>query len=100
MNTNFATVGRPFDDPCCSAVGAFVFTLLIVRATEHFDSRYLTGTVLSGAFLIPVLFWTRRAGRRLAAGKTARKHATQFLWSCIFFIMLSLSFGIAVTRVV
>ena len=37
----------------------------------------------------------RREVRRLAASETARKHATQFLWSYIFFIMISLVFGMA-----
>jgi len=37
----------------------------------------------------------RREVRRLAASETARKHATQFLWSYIFFIMISLIFGMA-----
>jgi hypothetical protein len=36
-----------------------------------------------------------RRVRRLAASETARKHATQFLWSYIFFIMISLIFGMA-----
>jgi len=37
----------------------------------------------------------RREVRRLAASETARKHATQFLWSYIFFIMISMVFGMA-----
>ncbi len=44
-----------------------------------------------------VLFWTRRALRRLATGEIVKKHAGQFLWSCIFFSMLSLMFGMAVS---
>jgi hypothetical protein len=55
---------------------------------------------LSNAFLIFVLLWTWRAGRRLAASEAAKRHATQFLWSCIFFSMLSFSFGSAVTGVI
>jgi hypothetical protein len=37
----------------------------------------------------------RREVRRLAASETARKHATQFLWSYIFLIMICLVFGMA-----
>ena len=44
-----------------------------------------------------VLFWTRRAVRRLATGEIANKHAGPFLWSCIFFSMLSFMFGMAVS---
>jgi hypothetical protein len=77
-----------------------VFGLFLVRTIKQFDSRYVTGMVLSGAFLISVLFWTRRAGRRLATSDTAKKHAGEFLWSCIFFSMVSLGFGMAVTAVI
>jgi hypothetical protein len=47
--------------------------------------------------LIFDLFWTRREVRRLAASETAKKHATQFLWSGIFFSMVSLGLGMAVS---
>jgi uncharacterized membrane-anchored protein len=77
-----------------------MFGLFLVDTSKHLDSRFVTGMVLSGAFLIFVLFWTRRVVRRLAANEIARKDATQFLWSCIFFSMLSFSFGVAVTGVV
>ena len=56
--------------------------------------------VLCGAFLICVLFSTRREVRRFATSEKAEKHADQFLWSCIFFSMLSFSFGIAVTTLI
>jgi hypothetical protein len=98
--TNSTTVGKLFADAYCAAVGAFVFGLFLVRSMQRFDSRYVTGMVLSGAFLISVMLWTRRAGRRLATSESAKKHATQFLWSCIFFSMLSFSFGMAVTAVI
>jgi uncharacterized membrane-anchored protein len=64
---------------------------------KHFDSLYVAGLVLSGAFLMFVLYWTRRATRRLAASETARKSASTFLWSCIIFSMISLSLGIQVS---
>jgi len=56
--------------------------------------------VLFGVSLIFDLFWTRREVRRLAASETAKKHATQFLWSCIFFSMVSLGLGMAVSGIV
>jgi hypothetical protein len=40
---------------------------------------------------------TRRVVRWLACGEIANKHASQFLWSCIFFSMLSFMFGMAVS---
>jgi hypothetical protein len=43
-----------------------------------------------------VLFWTRRAVRRLATGEVASKHARQFLWSCIFFSAYPFMLGMAV----
>lgn len=100
MNTNFTIVGKLFAHACCAALGAFMFGLFVAGAIKHIDSRYFTGMVLYGGFLIFVLFWTRRAVQRLAASETAREHATQFLWSCIFFSMLSFGFGMAVTAVI
>jgi hypothetical protein len=79
----------------CAAPSALVFGFCLVRMIKHFDSIYLTVMVLFGASLIADLLWTRREVRRLAAGKIANKAATQFLWSCIFFSMLSFGLGIA-----
>lgn len=61
--------------------------------------------VLSGALLIFALFRTRRAVRPLATAKhstseTPKKSARQFLASCIFFTMISSTFGVAVSGVV
>lgn len=53
--------------------------------------------VLSGASLACVLFWTRREVGTVAASEAAKKHAGQFLWSCVFFCMLSFMFGMAVS---
>jgi uncharacterized membrane-anchored protein len=100
MSTNSTAVRKLFAYAYCVAVGSFVFGLFLVRTIEHFDIRYVTGMVLCGAFLICVLFWTHREVRRSAISETAGKHADQFLWSCIFFSMLSLSFGIAVTALI
>jgi len=90
-----STTWKLFAHACGAAVGAFVFGMCLVRTIERFDSRYVTGMVLSGAFLISALFWAWRARRRIAASEAAKKHATQFLWSCISFSMISLVFGMA-----
>jgi hypothetical protein len=100
MSTGSITVGKLFSYAYCAAVGAFVFGLFLVRIVEHFDIRYVTGMVLCGAFLICVLFWTHREVRRSATSEIAKKHADQFLWSCMLFSMLSLSFGIALTALI
>ena len=81
----------------CAAPGALVFGFCLVRTIEHFDNLYLTVTVLFGTSLIADLLWTRREVRRLAASEIAKKAAAQFLWSCIFFSMLSFGLGMAVS---
>jgi hypothetical protein len=53
--------------------------------------------VLFGAVLIADLLWTRHEVRRLATSEIAKQAATQFLWSCIFFSMISFSLGMAVS---
>ncbi len=85
---------------CCGAVGAFVFGLCLASSIKRFDGLSFAVTIL---VLIPVisdLFWTRREVRRLAAGKAADQQAIQFLWSYLFFTMLSTGFGIAVMAVI
>jgi len=79
----------------CAAPGAFVFGFCLVRTTKQFDGLYLTVMVLFGVSLLADLLWTRRDVRRLAGNEVARKAATQFLWSCIFFSMLSFGLGMA-----
>jgi hypothetical protein len=81
----------------CAAPSALVFGFCLVRMIKHVDSLYLTLMALFGVSLIADLLWTRREVRRLAADKIANKAATQFLWSCIFFSMLSFGLGIAVS---
>jgi uncharacterized membrane-anchored protein len=100
MSINSTTVRKLFAYAYCAAVGSFVFGLFLVRTIERFDIRYVTGMVLCGAFLVCVLFSTRREVRRFATSETAEQHADQFLWSCIFFSMLSFGFGIAVTALI
>jgi hypothetical protein len=81
----------------CAAPSAFVLGVFLVRTIKYLNILDFTLVVLSGASLMFALFWTRRAVRRLATGEIANKHAGQFLWSCIFFSMLSFMFGMAVS---
>ena len=81
----------------CAAPSAFVFGVFVIRTIKYFNILDVTVVVLSGASLMFVLFWTRREVQRLATSEIANKHASQFLWSCIFFSMLSFMFGMAVS---
>jgi hypothetical protein len=96
MNTNSITK-KLLAHAFCAAASAFVFGAFLIRATRRLNILDFTAVVLSGASLLLVLFWTRRVVRRLATGEIANKHASQFLWSCIFFSMLSFTFGMAVS---
>src|SRR5258708_12973093 len=69
----------------------------MVCAVKCVDGPYLTVSVLFGVSLISDLLWARREVRRLAVSEMAKKAATQFLWSCIFFSMLSFGLGMAVS---
>jgi hypothetical protein len=100
MSINSTTVRKLFSYAYCVAVGSFVFGLFLVRTIEHFDIRYVTGMILCGAFFTCALFSTRREVRQFANSETAKKHADQFLWSCVFLSMLSFGFGIAVTAAI
>ena len=80
-----------------AAPGAFVAGLCFVRMARHFSVLDLTFAILFGAALISDLLWTRREVRHLATDETAKQPATQFLWSCVFFSMLSFMFGMAVS---
>ena len=81
----------------CAAPAAFVFGLFTARTVKHAHPLDFTVVALSGASLLFVLFWTRRAVRRLGTAESVNKPAGQFLWSCIFFSMLSFMFGMAVS---
>ena len=96
MNTN-STQGKLLVHAFSAAPGALVFGFCLLRTIKHFERLYLTATVLFGAVLIADLLWTRREVRRLAASEIAKKAATQFLWSCLFFSMLSFGLGMAVS---
>jgi hypothetical protein len=87
--------GKLLTHAFCAALSAFVCGFCLVRMVEHFVSL-----ILFGASLIADLLWTRREVRRPTGGEIANKAATQFLWSCIFFSMLSLGLGMAVSGLV
>ena len=95
-NTN-SIKGKLLAYALCAAPLAFVFGLFLVRTIKYSNILDFAVVVLSGVSLMFVLFWTRRAVRRLASSETARKHVTQFLWSCLFFSILSLGLGMAVS---
>ena len=95
-NTNSITK-KLLTDAFCAAPSAFVFGVFVIRTIKYFNILDFTAVVLFGASLMFALFWTRRAVRRLATGEIANKHASQFLWSCVFFSMLSFMFGMAVS---
>jgi len=96
MNTNSTKV-KLLAHAFAAAPSALVFGFCLVRTINHFDSLYLTVMVLFGASLIADLLWTRRELRRLAVSEIAKKAATQFMWSCVFFSMLSFGLGMAVS---
>jgi hypothetical protein len=98
MNTNSITK-KLLAYAFCAAPSAFVCGAFLVRPIriKYWNILDFTVVALSGASLMFVLFWTRLAVRRLATGEIANKHAGQFLWSCIFFSMLSFMFGMAVS---
>ena len=96
LSTN-STKGKLLAHAFSAAPSALVFGFCLVRTVKHFDRLYLIVLILFGASLIADLLWTRREVRRLAASEIAKKAATQFLWSCICFSMISFSLGMAVS---
>jgi uncharacterized membrane-anchored protein len=85
---------------CLAALAAFGIGLCFGGAFVRQDRLCFTGMIIFSAVLIFVLLWTRRAAQKLATSESAKKSASTFLWSCIFFSMLSSSFGMAVFRFV
>jgi len=79
------------------ALAAFTFGLCLGHTLlKHLDNVYSAGVVLSVAALVAVLILAHRAIQRLVVNEASRKNAQQFLWSCIFFAMISAMFGLQV----
>ena len=97
---NHSITGKVLADACWAALVAFLFGLSLGGTLIRQDFLYFTGMGLSGVFLIFALFWIRRTARRLATSESAKKCARQFLASCIYFSMLSSTFGIAASGVI
>ena len=96
MGTN-RTTEKLLAHAFCVAPSGFLLGVFLVRTTRYLNILDFTAVVLSGASLTFVLFWARRAVRGLAAGEIANKPAGQFLWSCVFFSILSFMLGTAVS---
>jgi hypothetical protein len=100
MDRNSAMTGRLMVHAFCGAVAAFVFGLCVGHILiRHFDGLYTGGAAVSLAALILVLFWTRHAVQGFAVSEASRKDARQFLWSCVFFAMISSTFGLQVSGI-
>ena len=95
MSTN-SIKAKLLVDAFCAALSALVFGFCFVRTVQHFDNLYLAVLALFGVALIADLLWTRHEVQRLTARGIA-KVATHFLWSCVFFSMLSFGLGMAVS---
>jgi hypothetical protein len=96
MNTN-SIKGKLLVYAFCAAPSALVFGFFLVRTSLHFDNLSLTGTLLFAGCLIADLLYTRHEVRRLAQSEIAKKAATQFLWSCIYFSLISFTLGVAMS---
>ena len=82
----------------CGAFAAFVFGLCLGHTlAKHLDSVHSTGMVLAGVALVFVLLWTHHVVKRVAGPEASRECARQFLWSCVFFAMISGTFGLQVS---
>ena len=66
----------------------------------HLDSLYSIGMALAGVAVVFELFLADRTLGRVALSEAARKAARQFLWSCVFFAMISAIFGLEVSAVI
>ena len=96
MNPN-SIEGKLLVHAFSDAPGGLLFGFFLVRTAQHFDILSLTAAVVFGAYLIAVLGYTLHEVRRLGASEIAKKPAAQFLWSCVFFSMLSFGLGMAVS---
>jgi len=84
----------------CGAVTACAFGLTLGHIlVRHLDNLFRAGAVLFGGAVVFVLITTHYTVKRFAVSEAARKSARQFLWSCVFFAMLSAMFGLQVAGV-
>lgn len=95
--TNNSIKGKLLTDAFGAAASALVFGFCLVLTIKHFDRVSLIATVIFAGCLIADLLYTQHDVWRLAASETAQKAAIQFLWSCIFFSMLSFGLGMALS---
>lgn len=92
--------GRLMGHAFCAAFAAIVFGLCAGHTLfRHLDGVYTTGLILSAASLIFVLLRTQKVAKRFVASEPSQKSARQFLWSCVFFAMISEMFGLQVAGV-
>ena len=84
----------------CGALAAILFGLSVGHVlSTHVGFGLLAVAVLSGAGVVFTIFWTHFAIQRFAVSEAAKKNARQFLWSCVFFAMISAMFGLQVAGV-
>jgi len=71
-----STTWKLFAHACSDGAGALVFGLCLVLTIKHFDSLYITITMLFGVALIADLFWMRREVRPGVSfwGRVTRKN--------------------------
>jgi hypothetical protein len=100
MDSSNPMIGKLMARAFCCALAAFVFGLSGGHIfIKHLDNLFLAVAVVSGAALVFVLFWTHYTVKRFAVSEAVRKSAQQFLWSCVFFAMISWMFGLQVSGV-
>jgi hypothetical protein len=84
----------------CAALAAFVLSLCFGHTWFlHFDGLYAGGMAVSAVGLLFVLFRTHQVVERFVVSEATKKSARQFLWSCVFFSMLSAMFGLGVAGI-
>ncbi len=84
----------------CGALAAFACGFCAGHTfIEHVDSVYSPAMALAGLAAVFALFWTYHTLKRFVVSETSWQSARQFLWSCVFFAMISAMFGLQVSGV-
>lgn len=92
--------GKLMAHAICGALSALVFGLSLGRILiEHRDTVYFGIAGLCGAAVVLSFIRTRHVVEQLAATENVRKSARQFVWSCVFFAMISGTFGLEVSGI-